>query len=99
MNFEEMVQKTINAKVKAGLKSSAIVQDSDIRCPRDHHLSNSTASKVQTKQTTVKESRSKEFRLKEAKSVKEKTSALLQTNVAESSKQGKKDRKIKKWRF
>ena len=48
INFEEMVQRTVNAEAKAGLKSSAMVQDSDIYCPRGYRPSNSTASKVQT---------------------------------------------------
>ena len=48
MNFEEMVQKAVNAEVKAGLQSSTIVQDLDIRYPKGHCPSNSTASKVQT---------------------------------------------------
>ena len=48
MDFEEMMQKTVNAEAKAGLRSSAMVRDSDIRCPRGHRLSNNTASKVQT---------------------------------------------------
>ena len=48
MDFEEMVQRVVNAEVKVGLKSSAMVSDSDIRCPRGHRPFNNTASKVQT---------------------------------------------------
>ena len=48
IDFEEMVQRTVNEETKAGLKSSAMVQDSDIRCPRGSRLSNSIASKMQT---------------------------------------------------
>ena len=48
MDFEEMVQKAINAEARAGLRSSTMVQDSDIRCPKDHRPSNSTIAKVQT---------------------------------------------------
>ena len=48
IDFEEMVQKAVNAEAKAGLKSSIMVRDSDIHCPRDHRPSNSTALKVQT---------------------------------------------------
>ena len=33
IDFEEMVQKAVNAEAKAGLRSSAMVQDSDIHCP------------------------------------------------------------------
>ena len=55
-DFEEMVQRAVNAEVKASLRSSTMVRDSDIRCPRDHHPSNSTALKVQTQGTTAKDS-------------------------------------------
>ena len=48
MNFEKMVQKTVNAEVKSGLRSSTMVWDLDIHCLKGHRLSNSTASKVQT---------------------------------------------------
>ena len=75
MNFEEMVQKAVNTEAKAGLRSSIMVQDLDIRCPRDHCPSNSTASKVQIQGITVKESKSEEFRPKELKSTKNKKSA------------------------
>ena len=47
MNFEEMLQKALNAEAKTGLRSSTMVQDLDICCPRNHHFSNSTASKMQ----------------------------------------------------
>ena len=99
MDFEEMVQRAVNVETKAGLRSSAIVQDLDIRCPQDHRLSNSTASKVQIKGTSTKEPRPEESRTKEAKPAKEKAPALLRTNAAESLEQGKKDRKNKKRRF
>ena len=56
IDFEEMVQRAVNAEAKAGLRSSAIVRDSDIRCPRGHRPSNSTVSKVQTQETTAKDS-------------------------------------------
>ena len=99
MDFEEMVQKVVNAEVKAGLRFSAMVRDLDIRCFRGHCSSNSTASKVKTQGTTVKKPYSEEFRPKEAKSAKKKAPILPQTNVAESLEQGKKDRKDKKRRF
>ena len=43
-----MVQKTVNAKTKAGLRSSTMVWDSDARCPKGHRPSHNTFSKVQT---------------------------------------------------
>ena len=48
IDFEEIMQKAISKEAKADLKSSAIVQELDIHCPRGHRPSNSTASKVQT---------------------------------------------------
>ena len=48
VNFEEMVQKAINVEARAGLRSTTMVQNSDICCPRGHRLSNNTTSKVQT---------------------------------------------------
>ena len=99
IDFEEMVQKVVNADAKAGLRSSAMVRDSDIRCPQGHRFSNNTASKVQTQGTSAKEPRSEESRPKEAKPAKEKAPALPWTNATESLEQGKKDRKDKKRKF
>ena len=48
MNFEEMVQRAVNAEAKAGQKSSTMVQDLDIYCPRGHCSSNNIATKLQT---------------------------------------------------
>ena len=48
MDFEEMVQKAVNAEAKAGLRSSIIVRDSDAGFLRGHRLSHNTSSKVQT---------------------------------------------------
>ena len=99
IDFEEMVQKVVNADAKAGLRSSAMVRDSDIRCPRSQRPSNNTASKVQTQGTSAKKPRPKESRPKEAVPAKGKAPAPPRTNAAESSEQGKKDRKNKKRRF
>ena len=99
MDFEEMVQRAVNAESKVGLKSSAMIRDSDIRCPRGHRLSNRTASKVQTQGMSAKETCPKESRPKEAKPAERKTPTPPRTNAAESLEQGKKDRKDKKRRF
>ena len=48
IDFEEMVQKTVNAEAKAGIRSSAMVRELHIRCPWDHRPSNNTTSKMQT---------------------------------------------------
>ena len=69
MNFEEIVQKTVNAKVKASLRSSIIVQDSDVRCPKGHCLSHNTSFKVKTQGSNHKNlPRSKESKSKDPKS-------------------------------
>ena len=48
IDFEKIVQRAVNMEGKAGLRSSTMVQNSDIRCLKGHCFSNSTASKVQT---------------------------------------------------
>ena len=97
MDFKEMVQRAVNAEATAGLRSSAMVRDSDIRCPRGHRPSNSTASKVQTQGTSAKGP--EKSRTKEAKPAEGKAPAPPRATAAESSEQGKKDRKDKKRRF
>ena len=70
MNFEEMVQRTVNAEAKAGLRSCTMVQDSKICCSKDYHPFNNTASKVQTQGTIAKDSLCPEKpKAKETKSV------------------------------
>ena len=93
MNFEEMVQKAVNAEVKAGLKSSTMVRDSDIRCPKGHRPSNSTISKVQTQRTTVEESKPEESRPKELKLAEGKNPALLRSESTEPGKTSRTDKK------
>ena len=99
MDFEEIMQRAINVEAKAGLRSSAMVRDSDICCPQSHCLSNSTTSKVQTQGTSAKEPHPEESRTKKAKLAKEKAPVLPRTDAAKSSEQGKKDRKDKKRKF
>ena len=48
INFGEIVQKNVNAETKRSLRSTIMVQDSDIRCPQGHCPSNNTALKMQT---------------------------------------------------
>ena len=67
IDFEEMVQRTVNAKAKVGLRSSIMVQDSDIRCLRGHCLSNNIALKMQTQGMIAKDSPPEEPKVKEAK--------------------------------
>ena len=67
MNFKEIVQRAVNAKAKAGLRSSTMVRDSDISYPRDHRSSNSAGSKVQTQEATVKDSHPEEYKVKKVR--------------------------------
>ena len=78
VDFEEMVQKIVKVEVKAGLRSSTMVQDLDIRCPKDHNPFNSITSKVQTQETTAKDSYPKEFKVKKV--------TLTLSRVVEASK-------------
>ena len=87
MDFEEMVQSAVNAKAKAGIRSSTMVRDSDIRCPKVHRPSNSTTSKVQTQGTTTKNSHPEEPKVKEPKPT---------PSRAEASKPSEQARKEKK---
>ena len=91
MDFEEIVQRAVNAEAKAGLRSSTMVRELDARCHRGHRLSHNTFSKVQTQGTTIKGSRSEEPKPKDPKL------ALSHDNAAEPAK--KKDRKEKKKRL
>ena len=68
MKFEEVVQKAVKLKAKVGLRSSTMVWDLDIRCPRDHRFFNSTASKIQTQGIIAKDSHSEELKVKKVKS-------------------------------
>ena len=67
MDFKEMVQKAVNAESKAGLRSSVMVWDSNIRCPQRHRHSNSTTLKVQTQGKNVKDTYPEEPKIKEVK--------------------------------
>ena len=85
MNFEEMVQKTINAKAKTGLKCIIIVQDLDVYYFWGYHPFNNIASKMQTQGITVKDfSYLKKHKTKDPKSV------TLCDNIMEPAK--KKDK-------
>ena len=88
MDFEEMVQRAVNAEAKAGLRSSSMVRDSDIRCSRGHRPSNSTAAKVQTQGT--KDSHPEEQKVKETRP------APSRAKASEPSEQARKEKKKKR---
>ena len=66
MDFEKMVQRAVNVELKAGLRSSKIIRESDARCPKGHRPSHNTSSKVETQETTAKEPRTEKSTPKEA---------------------------------
>ena len=46
MDFEEMVQKTVNTKAKVGLRSSTMIRELDIRSLRGYRPSHNIFSKM-----------------------------------------------------
>ena len=90
INFEKIVQRAVNTKVKAGLRSSIMVWDLDVRCPRGHHPFHNTFSKMQTQG-------SKDSSYFEKPKLKDMKLAPSRNNVAKPAK--KEDRKDKKKRL
>ena len=66
-SFKEIIQRVVNAKVKAGLRSLTMVWELDARYFKSYRLSYNTFSKVQSQKTIAKESRTKESRPKKVK--------------------------------
>ena len=85
-----MVLKAVNVKAKAGLRSSIMIRDSDIRCSKGHRFSYSTASKMQTKWSIAKDFYLEEFKVKEARPI------LFWAEASKPSKQAHKEREGKK---
>ena len=90
MNFEDMMQRAVNVEVKISLRSSTIVWDLDICCSRGHCLSNSTALKIQTQETTAKDSHLEEPKIKKTKPI------LSQAEASKLFEQAYKEKKKKK---
>ena len=91
VNFEEIVQRVVNAEAKVGLKSSIIVWDSDIYCPKGYRLSNSIVTKMQTQETTAKNSNPLEPKIKKANPILSRA-----TKASEPSEQARKKKKKKR---
>ena len=77
-----MMQKTVNAKTKAGLRSNIMVWNTDFYYLRSYCLSQNIVAKMQTQGLTTKKSKPKESRPKKAKLVNDKSFALLYSNEA-----------------
>ena len=89
MDFEEMVQRAVNAEAKADLRSSTMVRDLDARCPKGHRPFHNTSSKVKT-QGSNDSSRFEEPKPKNPKP------AVSRNNAAEpAKKENRKDKKKK----
>ena len=88
INFEEMVQRTVNVESKASLRSSIMVRDLDICYPKGHCLFNCTTSKMQTQGTTIKDSHLEKPKIKKAK--------LILSRAANANKPSEQARKEKK---
>ena len=98
-SFKEMLQRVVNAEAKAGLRSSIIVRNADSRCPRGHRPSQNTSTKVQTQDSTAKESKPEESRPKKSKPADGKTPAPPRTDEpGKTSRQDKKKEYLKKKR-
>ena len=67
MDFKEMVQRAVNVEAKAGLRSSTMVRDPDICCPKNHRPFISITSKMKTQKTTGKKPKPEESRPKKPK--------------------------------
>lgn len=72
-----MIQRAVNVKTKASLRSNIMVQNSNIYCPKSYCFFNNTTAKVQIQRTAIKDSGPKKPKTKDLKF------ALLHTNIAE----------------
>ena len=92
-----MVQRAVNVKTKAGLRSSTIVRDSDTRCPKSHRPSHNTSSKLQT-QGSKDPSRSKKPKLKDPKPAPSRDNAM-EPAKKENRKNKKKKLQNRRWEW
>ena len=81
MNFKGIVQKTVNAKIKAGLKSTIIIWNSDICYSQSYCFLNNISSKIQTQKTIAKD-----FFYPKKSKTKNLKSAFLYDNIVEQAK-------------
>ena len=97
-SFKKIVQKVINAKAKAGLKSNAIAQDLDVCCPRNHCYFYTTLAKIYIQRFNIKKYNLKESRSKELKPAKKKIAPPRSnfTKLEKTSHQNKKKKYLKK---
>ena len=85
------MQRVVNAKIKAGLKSSIMIWDLDIYCPKSHCSSHNTSLKIQIQDF-------KNFFHSEKSKPRNLKSALSHDNTAKlPKKDNKKDKKKRFW--
>ena len=77
-----MVQRIVNVEARADLRSSIMIQDTDSHCPRGDLPSQNTSAKMQTQDSTAKESKPEKSKPKEKKLANGKTSALYRFDNA-----------------
>ena len=82
ISFKEMVQRAVNVKTKAGLRSSIMVRNINSHYSRDYHSSQNTSIKIQTQNLTIKESKPKKSRPKEIKLANSRSFILSHSNKA-----------------
>lgn len=85
-SFEDLVTKAVKAEAKAGLRPSSYVRKTDHYCPRGSRPAHTTAHKVQTQGSSMKDPRAEE--------PKEKTSAP-RSEPPEPSEKARKEKKKK----
>lgn len=56
-SWEVLVEKAVNAKAKAGLLPTSLIRDMDQRAPRGNRLTYTTAVRVQTQSSSMKDPR------------------------------------------
>ena len=93
ISFKKTIQRAINVKAKASLRSNIIVWDLDAHCPRGHRLSYTILVKVQTQRFIAKEFKPKESKPKNSKSTKSKTFASPYSKLIELGKTSHIDKK------
>ena len=98
MNFKDMVQRAVNAKYKAVLKSSTRVRDSDACCAWGHRPSHITLVKIQTQGFNIKESKPEESRLKKLKPAKDKSPVLPRSKITKPGETSHPDKRKRYFR-
>ena len=71
------MQKTVNIKIKANLRSNIMIWNIDFHYSRDYYLSYNTFIKMQTQDLIMKKFKPKKFKHKDSNLIKKKTLILI----------------------